>query len=223
MTRIKICGITRAEDAKVCAELGADFVGFVFVKESPRYVAPEKAREITQVRGRVSSEGEAPHPNPLPTAVRLRRGEGTDFRGLLFVGVFRDAPLHEIHRIAAIAQLDVIQLHGNESDDFVRAIELPVIKALNVQHALPDTTSSADWLMFDSGGGTGRAFDWSLLASYPRTKPFFLAGGLTPDNVEDAIGGVRPDAIDLSSGVESAPGIKDHDKLRELFERVKRT
>ena len=210
--RVKICGLTRAADAELCAALGADFLGFVFVKESPRYIAPEAVREIAQ--------------SPLPTAVRLRRGEGTESCELdvpLFVGVFRNATLDEIHRIAAIAQLDVIQLHGEEPDDFVRAIELPVIKAVHVQETLPERTSSAQWLMFDSGGGTGRAFDWSLLAGYPRTTPFFLAGGITPENVDAAIRTARPDVIDVSSGVESAPGIKDPRKLKELFERVKRT
>jgi phosphoribosylanthranilate isomerase len=157
--------------------------------------------------------------------VRLRRGEGTESCELdvpLFVGVFRDASLDEIHRTAEIARLDLVQLHGSEDEAFIRAVQLPVIKALNVGRALPNTTTSAQWLMFDSGGGTGRAFDWSLLAAYPRTKPFFLAGGITPDNVEAAIRTARPDAIDVSSGVESAPGIKDHHKLRALFERVRR-
>ncbi|HKR63723.1 MAG TPA: phosphoribosylanthranilate isomerase [Thermoanaerobaculia bacterium] len=189
--RVKICGITRREDAELCEELGADFLGFVFVKSSPRFVQ------------------EIPVKSPHHKCKR--------------VGVFRDHSLDDIHRIAEVAQLDIIQLHGNESEDFVRAIQLPVIKAVHVQDALPDTNTSADWILFDTGGGTGRRFDWSLLADYPRTKPFFLAGGITPDNVEAAIRRARPDAIDLSSGVESAPGIKDHRKLRELFERVQRT
>jgi len=120
--------------------------------------------------------------------------------------------------------LDYVQLHGAESDDDVRAAALPAIKALRVGDVLPDTTAhpSAEWLLFDTGAGTGRRFDWSLLAMYPRTKPFFLAGGLGPDNVGAAISLVRPDGVDLSSGVESAPGIKDHAKLRTLFERVRR-
>ena len=88
--------------------------------------------------------------------------------------------------------------------------------------------TSAEWLLFDThdaqkGGGTGRTFDWSLLARVPRSKPFFLAGGITPDNVADAIRAVRPDAIDVASGVESAPGVKDQGKLRKLFDRVRET
>jgi phosphoribosylanthranilate isomerase len=200
MTKIKICGITRVEDAQLCADLGADFLGFIFVRSSPRYIEPEKAAEI---------------------ASRVK--------GPKFVGVFRDESLEAIHRITHRAGLDLIQFHGTESDEDIHTLGLPSVKAIRVGETLPDTSShpSADWLLFDTfddrrGGGTGRPFDWSLLAIYPRTKPFFLAGGLGPDNVAAAISLVRPDAIDVSSGVESASGIKDPDKLRTLFERVKR-
>ncbi|HEX7833644.1 MAG TPA: phosphoribosylanthranilate isomerase [Thermoanaerobaculia bacterium] len=188
MTLVKICGITREEDATLATQLGADFLGFIFVKESPRCVTPEVVRDIG---------------------------------GATKVGVFRNASLDEIQRIADVAQLDLIQLHGDESDDDVRAMPLPVIKAFNVRDALPATNTSAKYVMFDSGGGTGRTFDWSLLAQYDRAKPFFLAGGINADNVDDALR-IAPDAIDLASGVERAPGIKDHDKLKRLFERVKR-
>jgi phosphoribosylanthranilate isomerase len=137
--------------------------------------------------------------------------------------VFRDESIDEVRRIAEIARLDIIQLHGSEPDAYVNAIGLPVIQAFKVGDALPETSSTAQWIMFDTGGGTGRRFDWSLLASYRRTKPFFLAGGLTPDNVADAIRETRPDAVDVSSGVESAPGVKDHQKLRYFFEGVRQT
>ncbi|MGZ5460616.1 MAG: phosphoribosylanthranilate isomerase, partial [Thermoanaerobaculia bacterium] len=99
---------------------------------------------------------------------------------------------------------------------------VPVIQAFNVRNELPDTDTTADYILFDTGGGTGRTFDWSLLASYPRTKPFFLAGGITPDNAEEAIAKTQPFAIDLASGVERAPGIKDHDKMKRLFEAISR-
>jgi phosphoribosylanthranilate isomerase len=154
----------------------------------------------------------------------LKSCESLDSRDSpLFVGVFRDQSIDEVRRIAELAQIDVVQLHGAEDDDYVRALGLPVVKAFRVGETLPETTSSASWIMFDTGGGTGRPFDWSLLATYPRAKPFFLAGGLTPDNVADAIRETRPDAVDVSSGVESAPGIKDPRKLRDFFERVRRT
>jgi phosphoribosylanthranilate isomerase len=111
-----------------------------------------------------------------------------------------------------------VQLHGDET----YTPDLPAIKAFHVRDTLPDTTTSAEYVMFDTGGGTGRTFDWNLLANYARTKPFFLAGGITPGNVAEAIAATRPFAIDVASGVESAPGIKDHDKLRELFSRIPR-
>lgn len=204
MTKIKICGITREEDALVCAEHGADFMGFIFVPSTPRFVEPEKAAGIAaKVRER-------------ETRPRL-------------VGVFRDASNDYIKEIHNLVGFDVVQLHGSESDDDVRELGLPVIKTLRVGETLPDThgAPNAAWLLFDTfderrAGGTGRRFDWSLLATYERSKPFFLSGGINPENVVAAISLVRPDAIDLSSGVESAPGVKDHDKLGRLFERVRR-
>jgi len=214
--KVKICGITRLEDAQLCADLGVDFLGFIFVKTSPRYVMPEKAAEIVLECGSASYR----FPKPRSGSAAVESGSW-HYRTPNVVGVFRDQDLREIRRIAELVGLDTIQLHGSESDDDIRAIGMPVIKALRVEHALPDTNTSAEWLMFDSGGGTGRTFDWSLLANYPRTKPFFLAGGLNPDNVAEAIRTVNPDAIDLSSGVESAPGVKDHHKVRQLMERVK--
>lgn len=190
-TQIKICGITRYEDAAYAAELGADYIGFIFVPSSPRYIEPERATEIMQ---------------------RLR--------GPKFVGVFRDAS----HSLIRSLPVHYAQLHGDESDEDIAAIGIPTIKAYRVGDALPDTTAhpSAAWLMFDTGGGTGQTFDWSLLALYSRTKPFFLAGGLTPENVAAAVSLARPDAVDVSSGVESAPGVKDHHKLKTFIERVKR-
>jgi len=187
--KIKICGVTRLEDARAAADLGVDFIGFIFVPSSPRFVDFDTAAEIA-----------------------------AKVRGPQFAGVFRDAEIDAMQN----APVDVIQLHGSEPEDVVRAMTKPVIKAIQIDDALPDTTTAADWLLFDSkGGGTGRRFDWTLLAAYPRTKPFLLAGGITPDNVAEAIRTVRPDAIDVSSGVESAPGIKDHYKLQQLFERLK--
>lgn len=204
MTRIKICGLTREEDALFCASQGADFLGFIFVPSTPRFIEPERAAAI---------------------ATRLKDSESTS----KIVGVFRDASPDYVREIATLVGLDLVQLHGNETDDDVRAIGLPVIKSYRVGDALPDTTThpSADWLLFDTfeerrAGGTGRRFDWSLLAAYPRTKPFFLAGGLNPDNIAGAISLARPDAVDVASGVESEPGIKDHARVAQFFERVKR-
>lgn len=179
-TKVKICGITRAEDAELAIELGADYLGFIFVPESPRHVV-----------------------RPPFT------------HGAKRVGVFRGASAEEIMRTVEIAKLDYVQIHGDTRVDF------PTIRAFKVGDALPDTTTDADYILFDTGGGTGRTFDWDLLANYQRTKPFFLAGGITPDNVADAIAKTHPYAIDVASGVERAPGIKDHDKLRKLFEAIR--
>lgn len=203
MTQVKICGITRAEDAQLCASLGADFIGFVFARSSPRCLTPERAAEIVAA---------------LDPSSRPR-----------IVGVFRDERPHEIARIARLVPLDFAQLHGDESDADVAAIGIPAIKALRVHDTLPeaDAFPSAPWLLFDTwdprGGGSGRTFDWSLLARYDRSRPFFLAGGINPENVGSATATSRPHAIDVSSGVESAPGIKDAAKLRLLFERVRQS
>lgn len=205
MTRIKICGITRVEDALAAAGHGADFLGFIFVPSTPRFIEPEHAAAIAAT---VRDRGDAPK----------------------IVGVFRDASNDYIRAIRDLAGLDLVQLHGGESDDDIRELGIPAVKTLRVGDALPETqaTPSASWLLFDTyderrGGGTGRRFDWGLLTTYQRTKPFFLSGGLGPDNVAAAISSVRPDAVDVCSGVEASPGVKDHGKLRAFFERIKRS
>jgi len=194
--KIKICGVTQVEDAVFAAEAGADFVGMIFVRESPRCIAVERASEIASaVRGKAK-----------------------------VVGVFRDAPTENVREIAQRVGLDYVQLHGDESDDDIVVIGVPAIKTIDPDgwaEARP-TFPHAEWILFDSSSGSGRRFDWSLLKSYDRTKPFLLAGGITPDNVAAAISLVRPDAIDVASGVESSPGIKDHWKIARLIERVRR-
>ena len=205
MTKIKICGLTREQDAVYCLEKGADFLGFIFVPSTPRFIEPEKAAIII---------------------TKLKAHE----RKPTVVGVFRDASPDYVREIAALTGIDAVQLHGNETDAQIQEIGLPAIKAFRVGTELPDTSShpSAEWLLFDTFderivGGTGRHFDWSLMGSYPREKPFFLAGGIRPDNVSTAISKVRPDVIDIASGVEAEPGIKDLGKIDELFERMNRT
>jgi phosphoribosylanthranilate isomerase len=204
MTKIKICGITNEDDALFSAACGADFIGLIFVPGSPRYVEPEEAGAIA---ARVHESGEQSK----------------------IVGVFHDASVDYIREIRNVVGLDIAQLHGGEGEDDIRELGIPTIKTLHVGSSLPDThaTPSAAWLLFDTydeqrAGGTGRRFDWSLLATYERSKPFFLSGGLTPDNVVAAISLVRPDAIDVASGVEASPGVKDHAKVARLFERVRR-
>ena len=205
MIKLKICGLTREEDALFAADHGADFLGFIFVPSTPRFIEPERAAAIAQ---RVRENRENPPK---------------------IVGVFRDSSSEYVKEIAALVGLDVVQLHGNETDEDIRAMGMPVIKTFRVGDTLPDTTTfpTAAYLLFDTfderrSGGTGRRFDWSLLALYPRSKPFFLSGGIGPDNVAAAISLVRPDGLDVSSSIESEPGVKDHDKMRQLFDRVKR-
>lgn len=206
MTRIKICGLTREEDALLCADKGADFLGFIFVPSTPRFIEPERAAAV---------------------AARVR--ENREKRPNI-VGVFRDASADYIREIASLVGLDFVQLHGKETNIDLAAIGIPSIKTFRVGETLPETAAhpSAEWMLFDTYderriGGTGRRFDWSLLATYSRTKPFFLSGGLTADNVAAAISLVRPDAVDVSSGVESEPGVKDHTKVEQFFQRVRRT
>jgi phosphoribosylanthranilate isomerase len=194
--KIKICGLTREEDAVFAAEHGADFLGMIFVAASPRCIDVARASSIA--RAVVGSRSK-------------------------LVGVFRDSPSAEICDIVQRVGLDLVQLHGSETDADIVDIGVPVIKTLTVGDTPPDATSHphAEWILFDSGGGgTGRRFDWSLLATYERKQPFLLAGGITPDNVAAAISVVRPDAIDVASGVESSPGVKDHAKIEKLIRRV---
>lgn len=214
MTTIKICGITRLDDATLAAELGADFLGFIFVPGSPRYIDPKRAAKII-------------------AAVQWAGGKGTRHDGrpieshpLHCVGVFRNASAEEIRRVSSIAGNEYVQLHGDEPDEVVRELGKPAIRSVAVGENIPVVATSAEWLLFDThdaqqGGGTGRAFDWSLMTRVPRSKRFFLAGGLTPDNVAEAVRVVRPDGVDVSTGVESAPGVKDPNKLRKFFDQVR--
>ncbi len=197
--RVKICGITRLEDASAAVEAGADALGFMFYEPSPRYIRPpDAARIIAQ----------------LPPFIAK-------------VGVFVDATENFIRDAINACRLDSIQLHGNESPAFCGCFNLPVIKAFRIKDAeslrpLPQFQTSA-WLLdsYTPGvpGGTGERFNWDLAVKAKALgKPIILAGGLTPGNVRDAVQQVQPYAVDVSSGVESsAPGKKDHLKLRQFI------
>lgn len=196
---IKICGITRIEDARAAVEAGADAVGFIFWPRSPRFVDPYRARAIAAA---------------LPPMV------GT-------VGVFVDQPAEYVQGVASLVPLSTIQLHGAESPAFAAALRRPVLKAITAR----DAGAAQQWsrhvmLLIDAEdpvrrGGTGRTADWTAAASLAAARPVLLAGGLTPDNVAEAITQVRPFGIDVSSGVERAPGIKDHDRLRALIQAAR--
>jgi phosphoribosylanthranilate isomerase len=197
MIRVKICGITTPEDARLAADLGASAVGLVFWPDSPRVIDLARAKEIV---------------GALPPFVSA-------------VGVFVNQQA-QANRIAAQAGLSAVQFHGDEPPESYRGLPVRVIKAIAVrdQSAIEIATAvpAAAHVLLDAHdpirrGGTGRTIDWSIAAAIARRRPVILSGGLNADNVLDAIEAVRPYAIDVSSGVESAPGKKDAEKLRHLF------
>jgi len=195
---VKVCGITRLEDAAASVDAGAGAIGFVFWPDSPRFVDPYRARAIAATLP------------PFVTAVVL----------------FVNQALSHVNAVAALVRLGAVQLHGDETPSFAAGVSAPVIRALPVGAAAawPDGTT----LLLDAHdpvkrGGTGRTIDWTAAADLAARRRVLLAGGLTPDNVADAIARVRPFGIDVSSGVERAPGIKDHQRLRALFEAVHAT
>jgi len=191
---VKICGITRQQDADAAIGAGASALGFVFWPMSPRRVDVDVARQIAS---RVS----------VPT-----------------VGVFVDQPIDEVNGIAHTVGLGVVQLHGAESVDYARQIRRPVWKALTLGAAID--AWPADILILldahdpDRKGGTGRTIDWTQAAEVAKRRQVLLAGGLKPENVGDAVANVRPYGIDVSSGVEAAPGIKDPGRIKALFEAL---
>jgi phosphoribosylanthranilate isomerase len=192
---VKVCGVTRLDDAIAAAEAGASAVGFVFWPESPRFVDPYRARAI------------AAKLPPFVTAV----------------GLFVNQPVGYVNGVASLVRLGAVQLHGDETPEFAASVTAPVIKAVPVERAdgWPDATT----LLLDvhdpvKRGGTGRVIDWRAAAAVAAHRRVLLAGGLTPDNVAEAIARVRPFGVDVSSGVERAPGIKDHARIRALFEAI---
>lgn len=202
MIRVKICGITRLEDAEAAAALGADAVGFVFWPGSPRCVEVGRARAIARALP------------PMVTAV----------------GVFADQPPGEVALVARTVGLGAVQLHGQERIADYDGLAWRVIKAVPVSPdrspdaalALPDHVT----VLLDAHdpvrlGGTGRTIDWTVAARVARARRVILSGGLRPENVRDAVAAVRPYGVDVSSGVETAPGRKDPARLRALFDAIR--
>src|SRR5687768_15203706 len=204
MTRVKVCGVTSLEDALAALDAGADLLGFNFYARSPRYVTPAEARRVVE-----------------------RLPEGAEC-----VGVFVNEPTPEtVERAAREAGVGAVQLHGDETPEFCRALRgLTTIKALRVG---PDynveaaASCAADAVPLDAyvageWGGTGHTFDWSLARRRREAVPrLFLAGGLRPDNVADAVAAVRPFAVDVCSGVETSPGRKSPRLMRLFVEKVR--
>jgi phosphoribosylanthranilate isomerase len=201
-TRVKICGITRVEDAGAAARAGADAIGLVFEPASPRYVEVERARAIAA---------------SLPPFVTV-------------VGLFVNAAPERIREVLSRVRIDLIQFHGAETPAQCRLHPRPYIKAVSMReavdlHAVQSAYGDAAGLLLDAyspgvAGGSGTAFDWTRV---PRDldKPVILAGGLTPANVAEAVRTTRPYAVDVSSGVESAKGVKDAGKIAAFIEAVR--
>jgi phosphoribosylanthranilate isomerase len=197
--RVKICGLTRLEDAERAILLGADALGFVFWPNSPRAITPERAAAILRALP------------PFPVRV----------------GVFVNASVDDVARVLERADLQVVQLHGDERADDYRPLGRPLIKSVALDEdepaaglIPPDVVPLVDAADRARRGGTGRTADWARAARLARTRRIVLAGGLTAHNVAEAVGAVQPWGIDVSSGVEREPGIKDADRLRAFFAQL---
>ena len=198
MTKIKLCGLTRPCDIEYVNELLPEYIGFVFAPKSRRYISPEKAEVLR---------------------------EHLDDR-ITPVGVFVDEKIEVIADLIKRKIIDIVQLHGNESEQYIedlrRVIDCPVIKAFRIESEadiVSANNSSADYVLLDSGGGTGKVFDHSLLKDIAR--PYFLAGGLTPENVETAVKQLKSFAVDVSSSLE-IDGFKDKIKMTAFVNAVRK-
>ena len=202
-TKVKICGLTRLDDARFCASAGADFLGFVQHEASPRFVRPDVAREIVDwIAG------------PTP------------------VGVFVDQDAQAVNAACERAGFRVAQLHGHETPETCANVSVPVIKAVHVQHdasaeqvhaLVAPYLDVADFILLDTHhtslwGGTGESFNWRVARELAGTVDLFLAGGISAANVAEAVATMRPYAVDLSSSVETTPGVKDIDRLAAFFD-----
>lgn len=198
MTKIKLCGLSRMEDIETANKLKPDYIGFVFAPESRRYVTPQTAAQLKQ---RLSAEIRA-------------------------VGVFVNESPKKIAELLHSGVIDIAQLHGDEDEDYIRRLkqhtDKPIIKAFRVEteNDMADAERcSADYILLDSGAGTGTVLDWSLLMNMRR--PYFLAGGLSPDNVGKAVAALHPFAVDVSSGIETG-GTKDKEKMEAFVAAVRK-
>lgn len=198
MTKIKLCGLSRLCDIEAGNELKPDYIGFVFASKSKRYVTYEKA---TELKSRLSPEIQA-------------------------VGVFVNEHPQDVAKLLQNGIIDIAQLHGDEDEDYITQLRLltdkPIIKAFRIETANDIKTakqSTADYILLDSGAGTGTVFDWGLVKSIRR--PYFLAGGLDARNVADAVKTLHPFAVDVSSGIETN-GVKDKTKMAAFVAAVRK-
>lgn len=202
MTLVKICGLKTPDAITAAIESGADFVGLVFHPDSPRFVETEIASYLAHY---------------VPESVKI-------------VGLFVDPTDQKLDEILSNVRLDILQLHGTETPERMKEIKArygkPLIKALSISrdtvNEIAPFSPVCDWLMLDhKGGGTGQPFDWALLDGRKIPTPWMLAGGLTPETVAEAIARLKPDAVDVSSGVESSRGVKDPARIKAFLHAVK--
>ncbi len=209
-TKVKICGITTPEALNTAIRSGARFIGLVFYPKSPRNISFNTAHHLAK---------------SVPTGVRT-------------VALFVDPDDALLERVLGGIQIDMVQLHGNESPARVQEIKdkyhVQTIKAFRIANEsdlsqVESYSAAADWFLFDAKpknatlpGGTGQSFDWAILKDRTWSKPWMLSGGLNPDNVTDALTLLHPDAVDVSSGVESAPGQKDLKRITKFIRQAKR-
>lgn len=203
MTKIKICGIKTVEDALAAMDAGADLIGFNFYPRSPRYIDPGQCRDIMAVMRKYSH--------------------------IIYVGVFVNASADEVRATLETAALTLAQLHGDETSQMVRSLEGKAFKAFRgIPQSLDGfARNDAPALLVDASvkgsyGGTGETADWSAAAALAQQYPLLLAGGLNPENVAQAVQHVHPWGVDVASGVESAPGVKDLYKMKAFVQAVKR-
>jgi len=200
--KIKICGITKLEDAQLCVNLGADAIGFIFYPKSKRYILPEFAKEIS-----IS----------LPIFVHK-------------IGVFVNEKIDEVNKIANLVKLTAVQLHGNESQSYISKINYPVIKSFGVDadfdFSILSNFSNCGIILdvkdIVNFGGTGKSFNWDLIPKEIRKK-VIIAGGVSSNNINEIYNQINPYGVDISSSVEILPGIKDKIKLIELFNTINKT
>ncbi len=198
MTKIKLCGLSRPCDIGAANELKPDYIGFVFAPKSKRYVTPEKAMELKQML--------------LPE--------------IQSVGVFVNEKPETVVKLLQDGTIDIAQLHGAEDEEYIiqlrQLTDKPIIKAFRIETASDiekTLQSTADYLLLDSGAGTGTVFDWKLIQNIKR--PYFLAGGLDADNAAEAVNTLRPYALDVSSGIETS-GLKDKSKMAAFVSAVRK-
>ena len=198
MTKIKLCGLSRMQDIETANQLKPDFIGFVFAQKSKRRVSHLKA---TELKGK------------LDPAVKA-------------VGVFLDDDLDMVGSLMNLGIVDMVQLHGSEDEEDISKLrtitDKPIIKAFIINSAEDvkrAESSTADYILLDGGKGSGKAFDWTLLKDIKR--PYFLAGGLNPDNAADAVASLKPYAVDVSTGIET-DGVKDAEKMTAFVSAVRK-